>query len=161
MRWRVAFFASQVRVFAFQLVAGQAVIEFFFRRLPPYQAEILAVVVQMAVHAIPPVRVLHLHLRVVAVLVFQRLGDLFVAIQAFKRRRAGAELMAAIALGGAAEGLVRLGEWTGRNLRPRERRKNKGASSDQHHLQDDSELLAVFARRPEVGSTLAQESLRF
>ena len=115
----------------------------------------------MAVDAIPPVGVLHLHLRVITMLVFQRFGDLLVAIQAFKGRRAAAELMATITLRGAAEGLVNLGKWTRRNLRLRER-QNKETSGHEHHSQDDSPmLLAVYAPRPQVKTTLAQGSLRF
>jgi len=53
---------------------------------------------EMAAHTVFAVRVVHVELRVIAVLVLERFGNLFVTIQALKSWSAGTELMAGIAL---------------------------------------------------------------
>ena len=64
--------------------------------------EILAVVFQVAANAVLAGGIVHLELEVVAVFCGERLGDFFVAIEAFEGGSAGAELVAGIALRGAA-----------------------------------------------------------
>jgi len=159
---RVAFFTGKIGVLAFEFVAGQPVIEFLFRRFPADQVEFLAIVFQVAAYAVAPVRVLHLHLVVVAVLVVQCFGDFFVAVDALKGRCARAELVAGVALGGAAEGIVRLGKRARRDLRGSGARGNKKeASGGEHQLPNrPTESLTTLARRPQVRFALAQEFLR-
>lgn len=66
------------------------------------EAEIHAVVIEVAADTIFAIGILHLDLGVVSVLGGQSLGHFFMAIQTFESRRAGAELMAARALYGSA-----------------------------------------------------------
>lgn len=114
---RVAFVASNARMFSLQVVPGQAVIELFLRRLPMNQAEIFAVVVEVTAHAISSIRVTHLQLRVVAVLSGEPLRDFLMAIETFESRRAGSKLVAAGALRGAGQRLVRFRKGSRRDLR--------------------------------------------
>jgi len=66
------------------------------------EAEIQAVVIEVAADTIPAIGILHLDLSMIPVLRGQSLGHFFMAIQAFESRRAGAELVAARALYGSA-----------------------------------------------------------
>jgi len=84
-----------------------------------HQVEIIAIVFQVAAHAILAIGILHSQLRVVAPIRRQAIGNFLVAFQAFECRRAGPELVAVVALGRAVEGFVRFGQWAGRNLCPR------------------------------------------
>ena len=97
---QVAFLAGNACMLALQVVPRQPVIKLFLRRLPVGQVEILAVVFQVAAHALFPIRIPHLNLRVIPVFRSDALRHLFMAIQAFEGRRAGAELMTARALRG-------------------------------------------------------------
>lgn len=72
----------------------------------------------MAANAVLPVWIAHLNLEVIPVLAAEPSGDFLVAIQALKRGRAGAELVATRALRGSGKRLVRLRKWPGRDLRP-------------------------------------------
>jgi hypothetical protein len=98
----VALLAENAGMLAFQLVARLQVIELLLRWLPVNQGEVFTVVLQMAVDAIPAVRVLHSQPSVVTVIRSKTLRNLFVAIEAFEGRRADPELMATRALGGSA-----------------------------------------------------------
>ena len=91
-------------------------IELFERRLPMNESKILAVVLEVAPHAIPAIGILHPKKSVVALMRGQSIRNFFMTFEAFERRRAGSELVASVALGRAVEGLVRLGKRSGRNL---------------------------------------------
>jgi hypothetical protein len=114
---RVALFARDGRMLSLQLVAGQAMIKLFLRRLPVDQAKVFPVMFQMAANAILTIGVRHMKLIVIAVLGRKPFGDFFVALQAFEGGRAGAELVAGSALRGAAQGLMRFRKRTGGDLR--------------------------------------------
>ena len=115
----------------------------------------------MAAHTILAVGIVHLELGVITVLVLERFRNLLVAIEALEGGRAGAELMAGIALRGAAQRVMGLREGTGRDLRLRGGSEKKGTPGGEDQQQDrSSESLARFAPRPQVRSTLAQEFLR-
>lgn len=90
-------------MFALQHISRLLVIKLFLSWLPMNQIEIFAVVLQVAPHAVFSVGILHSEPRVIAVVVGQALRDFFVAVQAFKRWRARAKLMATCALCRAAE----------------------------------------------------------
>jgi hypothetical protein len=76
------------------------VIKLFLRRLPVGQVEILAVVFQVAAHALFPIRIPHLNLRVIPVFRSEPLGHFFMTIETLEGWSAGAELMTARALRG-------------------------------------------------------------
>jgi hypothetical protein len=73
------------------------------------QVEGFAVVLQVAVDAILPIRILHLYAEVVAMLVGQILGNFLVAIQALERGSASAENMTGTALRCSSERRVCFG----------------------------------------------------
>ncbi len=60
VRRGVALLAGQGSVFTFEGVAGQAMIEVLFRRLPVNQTEIFTVVLEVAAHTIFAIGILHL-----------------------------------------------------------------------------------------------------
>ena len=95
---------------SFQVVACQPMVKLLLRRFPVDQIEVLAVVLQMAANAVLPVWIAHLNLEVIPMLTAESPGDFFVAIQALKRRRVGAELVATRALRRSSKRLVRFGE---------------------------------------------------
>ena len=66
------------------------------------EAEIHAVVIEVAADTIFAIGILHLNLGVISVLRSQPLRHFFMAIQAFEGRRAGPELVAGRALYGSA-----------------------------------------------------------
>jgi len=109
----VALLASSFRVFSFEVVTGEPMIKLFLGRFPVGEIEILAVVLEVTPNAISPVRIAHLYLVVVTMLGRETARDFLVTFQTFERRRAGSELMAARALGGAAERFMGLRQWTG------------------------------------------------
>ena len=113
----VALFARNASMLSFQLVAGQAMIKLFLRRLPVDQPKVLAVMIQMAANAILAIGVGHLKLIVIAVLGGKPLGDFLVAVEALEGGYASPELVAGIALRCAAQGLMRLRKRTGGDLR--------------------------------------------
>ena len=94
VRRSVAFFAGQIGVFAFELIARQPMFELLFRRFPMNEIEVFPIVLQVAAYAVLAIRILHLHLEVIAVLGGEILGDFLVAFQTFIRGSAGAELVA-------------------------------------------------------------------
>lgn len=106
MRGGMALLADDGRVFFHERVSGLAMIELLERRFPMNERKILAVVLKMAAHAITTVGILHPQQRVVALMRRQTVRDFLVAIQTLKRRRAGTELVAAVALGRAVQGLM-------------------------------------------------------
>jgi hypothetical protein len=99
---RVTFFAGYAGMLPFQLVAGETMIKLFLRGLPVDEAEVFTVMVKMTADAILAIRIRHLELRMIAMFSDEPLRDFFVAIQALKRRNAGAELVATRALRRAA-----------------------------------------------------------
>lgn len=117
-RRRVTFLARKPGMFSHQVVARQAMIELFFRRLPMNQLEVRAVVFQVAAHAVFAIRIRHRKARVIPVLRGEGLSDLLVAIQAFEGRRAGAKFVATRALRCARKALVSFRKRPGRELRP-------------------------------------------
>ena len=80
------------------------------------EGKILAIVFEVAPHAVPAVGILHSEKRVVALMRSQTVRNFLVAFEAFECRRAGSELVAGVALRRAVEGLVRFRERSGRNL---------------------------------------------
>ena len=116
MRRGMALLAGDGRVLFHQRISGLAMIELLERRFPMDERKILAVVLEVAAHAIPAVGILHPEKRVVALMRGQAVRNFLVAFEALERRRAGSELVAGIALGRAVEGLMRFGERSGRNL---------------------------------------------
>jgi hypothetical protein len=98
----VAFLARNTGVTAFQLVPGELVIEFVLGRFPVNQMEVLAIVLQVAAHAIPAIRIGYLQPAVVTVVIGEIFGDFLVTVGALKRGSAGAKLMTTRALRCAA-----------------------------------------------------------
>jgi len=80
------------------------------------EGKILAIVLEVAPHAVPAIGILHPEERVVALMRGQAVGNFLMAFEAFEGRRAGSELVARVALRRAIEGLVRFRERPGRNL---------------------------------------------
>ena len=115
---RMALFTRNFRVLPFERIAGLPVIKLLLRWLPMNEREIRAIVLQMAPHAVFAIGILHSEPRVVAVLGIEATGNFFVAVQAFKRGRAGAELMATRALSCSCERLMRFGKRPRRDLAP-------------------------------------------
>ena len=112
----MTFLASNARMLSLQLVARQPVIKLFLRRLPMDQVEVLTVVFKMATDAVFTIGIPHLKLGVIAVFCFQPFRYFFMAIQALESRRAGAELVAARALGGSGQTLMGFGKRAGGDL---------------------------------------------
>lgn len=133
---RVALLAGDGRVLFQERVSSLAMIELLERRFPVNEREILAVVLEVAAHAIPAGGILHAQKRVVALMRGQAVRDFLVAIEALERRGAGAELVAGIALGRAVEGLVGLGEGTGRNLGAGAGRAEQQSAEHQYRGED-------------------------
>ena len=77
------------------------------------QIELLPVMLQVATHAIFSIRILHLHMEVVAVFVGEVFGDFLVAVEAFKCGSAGPENVAGVALSCSGEGGVGFRKWAG------------------------------------------------
>jgi len=80
------------------------------------EGKILAIVFEVAAHAVPAVGILHSEKRVVALMRSQTVRNFLVAFEAFECRRAGSKLVTGVALGRAVQGLVRFRERSGRNL---------------------------------------------
>ena len=114
----MALFTRNFRVLPFERIAGLPVIKLLLRWLPMNEREIRAIVLQMAPHAVFAIGILHSEPRVVAVLGIEATGNFFVAVQALKCRRAGAELMATRALSCSCERLMRFGKRPRRDLAP-------------------------------------------
>src|ERR1700680_525401 len=80
------------------------------------ERKILAIVLEVAPHAVSAVGILHPEKRVVALMRGQTVRNFLMAFEAFERRRAGSELVARVALRRAVEGLMRFRKRSGRNL---------------------------------------------
>lgn len=98
VRRGMALLARHGRVLFHERISGLAMIELFERRLPMDERKILAIVLQVAPHAISAIRILHPEERVVALMRGQTVRDFLVAFEAFEGRRAGSELVAGVAL---------------------------------------------------------------
>jgi hypothetical protein len=98
----VAFFTSDARMLAFQLVARLQVIELLLRQLPVDQVEVFTVVLQVTPHAVFAIRIFHSQPGVVSVIRRKTLRNLFVAVEALESWRAGPKLVATRALRGSA-----------------------------------------------------------
>ena len=116
MRGRVAFLAFEGGMFLRQRIPGLAMIELLLRWVPMHESEVYAVVLQVAAHAIPAVGILHAQLCVKSPAHRQALGDLLVAIETLKGRRAGAKLVTGGALCPAFHGLMCFGKRPRRHL---------------------------------------------
>lgn len=122
----MTFFAGNSRVLSLQVVARQTVIVLILRGFPVHQIEIFAVMLQVAADAIFSVRIPHLDLEVIAMLTGEPSGDFLVAIQALESWSAGAELVAARALGGSGQTLMGFRKRAGRDLRAGKRAGQDG-----------------------------------
>jgi hypothetical protein len=80
------------------------------------QIKVLAVVLRVTAHAIFAIGILHLHSKVVAMLVGECLRDFLMTSEALEGRRAGTENMAGIALGRSAKGRMGFRKGTRGNL---------------------------------------------
>ncbi len=116
MRGSVAFFACDRGVLTLEWVAGQFVIEVFFRFFPMDQRKIGAVVLEVTADTFAAVGVLHSQPCMVAVIIGEYFCNFFVTVEAFESRRFCAELMATGALGRTRKGLMSFGKWTRRDL---------------------------------------------
>jgi hypothetical protein len=112
----MALLARDGRVLFHEWISGLAMIELLEGRLPMDQRKIRAIVLEVAPHAVPAIRILHPEKRVVALMDGQAVRNFLMAFQTLERRCAGSELVAGVALGRAIEGLVRFRERAGRNL---------------------------------------------
>ena len=108
MRNGMALLATNIRVLAFQRVAGLPVIELTDRPVPVNQLKIGAVVFQMAAHAIFAGGFAHLQPSVVAPPKGQKMTDFLMAIEALVRWLGGSKLMAGRAVRGAIQRFVGL-----------------------------------------------------
>ena len=63
------------------------------------ERKILAIVFEVAPHAVPAIGILHPEKGVVALMRGQTVGNFLMAFEAFECRRAGSELVARVALG--------------------------------------------------------------
>jgi len=68
---------------------------------------------EVAANAILAIGILHPQLRVIAFFRCQPVCNFLVAFQAFEGWRAGPELVAGVALGGAIQRFVGFGQWSG------------------------------------------------
>jgi len=116
MRRRMALLAGDGRMLFHQRISSLAMIECLERRLPMNEGKILAIVLQVAAHAVPAVGILHRQKRVVALMRAETVRNFLVAIQALECRRAGPELVAGVALRRTVQRLMRFRERPGRNL---------------------------------------------
>jgi hypothetical protein len=94
VRWSVALLAVYLSVFAIQRIAGEFVVELFDRNIPMNQMKISSVVLEMAVHAVFALRILHLQSGMITMFFRKCPGDFLMAIQAFENRGFGSELVA-------------------------------------------------------------------
>jgi hypothetical protein len=91
----VTFFARDARVFPFQIVSRQTVVELLLRWFPVQKMEVCAVVLQVATHTILAIRVRHLNLCVIPMLGREPLRYFFMTIETFEGWSAATKLMAA------------------------------------------------------------------
>ncbi len=78
-------------------------VELLLRWFPVNQAEIFAVVLEMAADTVLTIRIRHLYLRVIPALRRKSLSDFFMAVETLKRRSAGPKLVTTRTLCCAAE----------------------------------------------------------
>ena len=100
----------------FQVVARQTVIKLLFRWLPVDQVELFSVMLQVTTDTIFAIRIGHLEPGMISMPSGDALCHFLVTVNALEGWRAGTELMTACALCGPTEGLMGLGERTGRDL---------------------------------------------
>ncbi len=81
------------------------------------QMKIGSVVLEMTVHAVLALRILHLQSEVVAMFFRERFGDFFMAFEALEGGRFGSKFVTTRALRCTRKTLVGIGERTRRNLR--------------------------------------------
>ena len=98
MRRGMALLARHGRMLFHERISGLAMIELLERRFPVDERKILAIVLEVAPHAISAIRILHPEKRVVALMRGQTVRNFLVAFEAFECRRAGSELVAGVAL---------------------------------------------------------------
>ena len=160
MRRRVTLLACQAGVLSFQLVASEPVVELLLRGLPANQIKTLAVVLEVAAHTVPAIGVVHLHLRVITVFVFERFGNLFMAIETFESGSTGAELVTGTTLRRTAQRGVSLREWAGGYLCTGRSSKSEDASGYKRESQNGLPEKLVQVPSLQDGSPLAQVFLR-
>src|SRR3984957_8977020 len=127
----MALLAGDARMLVHEWISCLSMIELLERRLPMDQRKILTIVFEVAAYAITAVGILHPEKRVVALMRRQAVRNFLVTFEAFERGRAGTELVASVALGRAAEGLVRFGERSGRDLCACRGRDDQESAEDQ------------------------------
>jgi hypothetical protein len=101
-----------------------------------HQRKILAVMFQVAAHAIAAVGILHAQKGVVSLMSSKSVSNFLVAFQALEGWRAGSELVARIALRRAVEGLVRFGERSRRDLGLSDCRAEKESAKYQQEAEE-------------------------
>jgi hypothetical protein len=106
VRRGVALLAVHAGVFAIQWIPGEFVVELFDRNIPVNQMKVNSVVLQMAVHAILALRILHLEAGVITMFFRKRPGDFLMAIEALESRGFASELVTGCALRGTRKALV-------------------------------------------------------
>ena len=106
MGGRVALFAGQACVLVHEGIAGLFVIELLLRRFPMDEWKILAVMFEMASHAILAIGILHPEFRVVPVIGGEIPGNFLMAFQTFECRCLGPKLVAGRALRRAVQGVM-------------------------------------------------------
>jgi len=106
-------------------------VEILLRRFPVKEVEIFAVVLEVTAYTIFAIGILHLQTEVVAVLVGERVGNFFVAIETFERGSACTKNVAGVALSGAGKRRMRFAEWAGGNLRVRASREEQSNAGEQ------------------------------
>ena len=131
---RVALFAGQVGVLAFQSVAGQFMVEFLQGGFPADELEGFAIMFQMAAHAVLAIWIAHFEFKVITVPGRKILRNFLVATDALESRRAGSERMTGSALRGAAQRRmgVRKGAW--RNLCMNGRRNKRSDAKHRNEM---------------------------
>ena len=143
MRRGVTLLTVESGMFAFKCVPGQTVVELFFGGFPTNKIEVLAVVLEVATHAILAGGILHLHAKVVAMLGSEGFGNLFVTIEAFESGSAGAKDVAGIALGSAGQGRVGFRKWARRDLGGRRGSEGQKQGNDHKQISEWSNSTAL------------------
>ena len=83
----MALLTFHLGVFAIQRIPGKFVVKLFDRNFPVDQVEIHSVVLEMAVHTILTLWILHLQSGVITMFFRKGLGDFFMALQALEGGR--------------------------------------------------------------------------
>ena len=95
--------------------------------------KIRSIVFQVAVDTIFSLRILHLQVRMIAMLLRKRLGNFLVAVETVEGGGPGCKLMAARALRRAGQRLVRFRQRTGGNLGLQRAARDHQICADQKH----------------------------